>query len=365
MNPVFMAQWMKDKRKPYLVLLFIGLSIIATLIFGNVDSMGRTTVPVFSSETGDVKVEEKWVQLLNNHDSFEFVVMDEEKAREQVKEGKSDVALRVMENDYRLVTASEMPIVHLIEQHVLQVFTEEAHLAAVAGDIDTIDLRNEVEEYMDSPPIKVQTQSLNGGDISNYDMGMQLLFAFTLFVAMFTIGFKVNGITADKVSGVWNRLILSPVSKTKMYVGHLLYSFCVGFIQISLVFLIFNYIIGYDLGNLAMILTIAAFFALSMVSVAMLITGVVKTPEQFYMVYPSIIPIIPVVSGVYMLPGTITSPILQFIGDIFPLSHGVEAMIDVALFNAGWNDILLPIAFMMLIGVLAMGIGINMVERRK
>ena len=360
-----MAQWMKDKRKPFLIFLFIGLSILATLIFGNVDSMGQTTVPVFSSESGDVQVEEKWVQLLNNHDSFVFVVMDEEKAREQVKEGKSDVALHVMENDYRLVTASEMPIVHLIEQHVHQVFTEEAHLKAAVGENNTTDLRNEVEEYMESPPIKVQTKSLNGEEMSNYDMGMQLLFAFTLFVAMFTIGFKVNGITADKVSGVWNRLILSPVSKTKMYVGHLLYSFCVGFIQICLVFLIFKYIIGYDLGNLAMILTIAAVFALSMVSVAMLITGVVKTPEQFYMVYPSIIPMIPLVSGVYMQPGTITNPILQFIGDIFPLSHGVEAMIDVALFNASWNDILLPIAFMILIGVLAMGIGINMVERRK
>jgi ABC-2 type transport system permease protein len=83
------------------------------------------------------------------------------------------------------------------------------------------------------------------------------------------------------------------------------------------------------------------------------------------MIYPSVIPLVPVISGVYMMPGTITNPVLIFIGDLFPLSHAVEAMMDVALFQAGWNDLLLPIAFMLLIGVVSMGIGINLVERRR
>ncbi|WP_042149615.1 ABC transporter permease [Paucisalibacillus sp. EB02] len=365
MYPVFLAQWMKDKRRPYLILLFIGLSILATIIFGDIDRIEQSTVSVYSTEPNAEEIEQKWIELLDNHDSIEYVLMDKEEAHAEVLEGESDVALQLMENDYRLITATEMPGVFIVEQHVQQVFTEEAKLVAAAGTNSTLDLRKEVAEYLESPPLKVQTESIDGGDIANYDMGMQLLFGFTLFVAMFTIGFKVNGITADKVSGIWNRLILSPVSKTNMYIGHLFYSFCVAFFQMMIVFLIFKYILGYELGNFAMIVTIAAAFTLSMISVAMLITGFVKTPEQFYMVYPSLIPIIPVISGVYMQPGTITNPVLQFIADIFPLSHGVEAMMDVALYNAGWNDILLPIALMLLIGVLAMGIGINMVERRK
>lgn len=365
MNPILMAQWMKEKRRPYLILLFIGLSIIATLIFGNVDQYTKVTIPVFSSESNREVIEDKWVDLLNTNESLEFVVMDEEEARQEVVEGKSDVALQLMEEDYKLLTSSEMPTIYIIEQHVHQVFTEEARLLAATGSQDTSNIREDVQNYMENPPLKVQTESLDGGDISNYDMGMQLLFGFTLFIAMFTIGFKVNGITTDKVNGVWNRLILSPVSKTNMYVGHLCYSFFVGFLQITIVFLIFDFLMGYDFGSLAKILTLAAVFTLSMVSVAMLITALVKTPEQFYMVFPSVIPMIPVISGVYMQPGTITNPILNFIADLFPLSHGVEAMIDVTLFHAGWNDILLPIATMLLIGVISMGIGINLVERRR
>ncbi|RKQ34573.1 ABC transporter permease [Oceanobacillus halophilus] len=365
MYPVFMAQWMKDKRKPYIILLFIGLSIIATLIFGDIDRIEQTTAMVYSTEPNAEAVEEKWLEGLNGHETIDFIISDKEEAHEQVAEGAIDVAIHLMENDYRLITSSDMPNIQIVEQYVHKVFTEEAQLEAAAGDGNTEKLRSELDSYLENPPIQVQTESIDGGEIPNYDMGMQLLFGFTLFIAMFTIGFKVNGISGDKVSGIWNRLILSPVSKTNMYIGHLLYSFCVGFLQMLIVFLIFHYVMGYDLGNLSMILVITAVFTLSMVSVAMLITGIVKTPEQFNMVYPSLIPMIPVISGVYMLPGTISNPVLQFIGDMFPLSHGVEAMTDVALFDAGWNDIALPIALMLLIGVFSMGIGINMVERRK
>ena len=365
MIPVFIAQWWKDKRKPFLILSFIGLSILATIIFGDVERIAKTTVAIYSADPGAKEIEEYWADRLNESSDIEFIISDEETAREEVIAGKSDAAIVVTENDYRLIATSDMPMIQLIEQEVQRVFTEEAQLVGAASSEDVEQLRKQVQKYMENPPIGVQTKSLEGGNIANYDMGTQLLFGFTLLMAMFTIGFKVNGITNDKVSGIWDRLILSPVSKTGMYAGHLLYSFCIGFLQILAVLLIYQFLMGYDLGNFAMIVTIAAVFTLSMVSLAMLITGIVKTPEQFYMIYPSLIPMIPVISGVYMLPGTITNPILNFIGDLFPLSHAVEAMVDVALFQASWNDILLPIAFMLLIGVISMGIGINIVERRR
>lgn len=365
MYPVFMAQWMKDKRNPLTIILFIALSILATLIFGDTANLTRTTVPIFSTGPAAVEIEEKWAQLLNVGGDIEFVVTEEEKARKEVIEGRSDAAILLMEKDYRIIQSSEMPNLQLIEQHVHRIFTEEAQLEAAAGAENKAKFRSEVENYLANPPFKVQIQSLSGGEIPKHNMGKQLLFGFTLFIAMFTIGFKVNGINADKVNGIWNRLILSPVSKTRMYMGHLLYSFCVGFFQMLVVFLIFQYVMGYHLGNLQMILSIAAVYTLSTVSLAMLMAGIAETPEKFNMLYPSIVPIIPVISGVYMPPGTISSPILNFIADLFPLTHAVEAMLDVALFGAGWNDIALHVSILLLIGVLCMGVGVNLVERKE
>jgi len=364
MYPVFMAQWMKDKRKPFTILLFIGLSIIATLIFGGSAQQTQTTIPIFGTGPNAEEIEEKWVDLLNTNEQLRFVITEEDKAREDVIEGRREMAIQLMDSDYRLIVATELPNNQFAEQLVHQAYTKEAQLVAVAGPENADKVRTEIENYLETPPITVETQSLAGGEIPSYNMGMQLLFGFTLFIAMFTIGFKVNGITADKVSGIWNRLILSPVSKTQMYVGHLVYSFAVGFFQVVAVLLIFDYLMGYELGSLPMIIVLAAVYTLSTVSLATLITGIVKTPEQFQMVYPSLAPLIPIISGVYMMPGTISSPILNFIGDLFPLGHAVQAMMDVALYNASWSDLAFPITIMLLIGVMCMGIGINMVERR-
>lgn len=366
MFPVIKAQWMKDKRKPMTVILLLVASIAFTLIFGDTNPIPQNTIAIFSSESNNSEVEEKWEALLNHDDTFTFVITDEEVARGDVAEGRSDVAIHLMQNDYQVITASEIPNLQLIEQYVHKVFTKEAQLKAAVGTQEVEEIRNRVEGYLDHPPLQLRTESLDGGEVPNHNMGIQLLFGFTLFMAMFTIGFKVNGVMTDKVSGVWNRMILSPVSKTGMYTGHLLYSFCIGFVQILIVFVIFKYVLNYDLGNnFGMLLAIAAIFVLSMVSVAMLITGFVKTPEQFHMIYPSVIPIIPVISGVYMLPGTISNPILLFIADLFPLSHAMEAMMNVVFYDAGWGEVALPIVLMLLIGVICMGIGVNLVERRK
>lgn len=363
MYPVFYAQFLKDKRKPLLILLFIGLSIVATLIFGNSAWGSKTSVSIFASGPNAGEIEQKWVTLLNENTDTKYEISDEATAREQVREGKRDAAIHVMEEDYRVITASDMPNIHLIEQEVHKVFTEEAQLKALAGTEEKAELRESVDRFMENPPMAVGLRSLDGGELSSHDMGTQLLFGFTLFLAMFTIGFKVNGINADKVSGVWNRLNLSSVSKINLYTGHLLYSFIIGFFQMTVVFLLFDYVMNFEIGPLPIILVIAAVFTLSSVSLAMLLAGVAKTPEKFNMVYTSVIPIIPIISGVYVPPGVMDNPVFTFAAGWFPMGYAVESMMDVALFGAGWNDILLPISIMLLIAVLYMGLGINLGER--
>ncbi|WP_431801454.1 ABC transporter permease [Halobacillus andaensis] len=211
----------------------------------------------------------------------------------------------------------------------------------------------------------MEVVSTTGDELSSYDMATQLMFAFTLLVAMFIIGFRVNNIMKDKVYGLWDRMILSPVSKTGMYAAYISYACFIGFVQTLSVILIFKYVLNYDIGErLDLLIIIIAFFTFSMVSVATLLTGIIKKPEQFYAVYPSVIPIIPLISGAYMMPGTINNRVLVFIGDLFPLSHAMDAILSVVIHDGTWSDIAQPLILMTLIGVIAMGIGINLVERR-
>lgn len=364
MNSVVWAQFTKDKRNPIFIILFIAGSILATLVFaGGVYS--PTKVAIFSEEDNASEIEKKWVDLLNVDDSFQFVVVEPNEAREDVRDGKLDVAVKVLETDYRLVATSELPTVSYVQQHVDKVFQQEAQLSAIFQSKENENVREELERYMEEAPFQIETQGLESDKVPNYNMSTQLLFAFTFLISMFILGLKVNNVTHDKVSGIWNRMILSPISKTKMYCGYVLYSFLITLFQVVVVLFVFKYLMNYELGDqLWLIILIAAFFIFSMISIAMLITGFVKTPEQFYAIYPSVIPLIPIVSGAYMMPGTITNSALLFIADLFPMAHAMDAIMSVIFYDAGFQDVMMSLLFMLLIGVVTMGLGINLIERR-
>lgn len=366
MNPIFLAQWMKEKRSPIMVLAFCGLSILATLLFG-MGMDNKIKIGVFPSQGVEVSTTQQWVQLLNESDAIEFFLQDERAARSEVRGGRADAALQVMENDYRFIASIDNPNVQIVERHVRAVFMEELHLRAVAKQAENANaFRHKVERYLEQPPITVELLAADGSELTRYDMSLQLLFTFTLFLAAFTVGFKVNAITMEKSSGIWSRMILSPMRKSEMYLGHLLYSVLIGFVQIVAVFLLFRYVIGFNMGNqFGMLTLIAALYTLTIVAFCMLIAGMVRTPEQFNMVFPSLLPIMPLLSGGYMPPGTITNPFLLGISEMFPLKHALDALTGVAIYEQGMAELFPSIAKLCIIAVICMGIGINLMERRR
>lgn len=365
MVPILLSQWMKEKRNPLLLFIFIGLSVVATLMFGGtMDS--KMKIDVFS-ETGSLSESESaWIELLNQSDTFEFRSQNEAASRTKVHEGRADLAVKLMDNDYRIIAVMESPNVQLAEQHIRTVFERELQLRAAEGVVqDGPAFRGRVSSYLEKPPLRLESKEPDGGELVKYDMGLQLLFGFSLFLVMFTVGFKVNTITKDKISGVWNRLILSPVRKTEMYMGHLVYSSFIGILQIILVFLIFQYGFGFDLGDqYGLLLFVVIIYTLTIVALCMLLVGILRTPEQFGALFPSIIPIMPLISGVYMPPGTISNPFLLGLAQIIPLTHAMEALTEISMYGAGIADLWVPISKLLLIGVFCMGIGINLMERR-
>lgn len=365
MAPNLLSQWMKEKRNPWMIIMFIGLSILATLMFGgSVDS--KIKIDIFTEDGAVEKSEAKWIELLNQNDTFEFRIQDEQAARKKVREGRADLAVKLVSDDYRIIAAMDNPYVQLADQHLRTVYEREQQLRAAAATVqDEAKFREHVYAYMEKPPLRLQSEPQGGGELVRHDMGLQLLFGFSLFLVMFTVGFKVNTITKDKTSGVWNRLILSPVRKTEMYMGHLLYSSLIGVLQIIIVLLIFRYGFGFDLGDhYGLLLLVIVIYILTIVALSMLFVGLLQSPEQFGTLFPSIIPILPLISGVYMPPGTITNPILLGIAEAIPLTHAMKALTGIAVYGYGIADLWIPISKLLLIGVLCMGIGINLMERR-
>jgi ABC-2 type transport system permease protein len=366
MIPIFMAQWMKEKRSPFLVLIFLSISIFASLLFG-LNASHKMKIDVFADDGLTKAATSDWIERLNHSEAFQFKIRNETQARLDVREGRADVAVKLMSEDYRIIAAVESPNVMLVEEHVRGVYEKELELRAAAAHTGNNEqFRQDVDRMLQQPALSLTTQSPDGKDIVQYDMGLHYMIGFTLFLVIFTIGFKVSAITMEKTSGIWNRVILSPVRKTELYLGHLLYSSLIGFAQIVIVFLLFLYGFGFHLGeHLGMLMVIAALYTLTVVSFCMLLAGMLRTPEQFGSILPSIIPIMPMLGGVYVPPGSITNPFFLALSEIFPLTHAMKALTGVAVYGEGWSDIFLPITKLLLIGVICIGVGINLMERQK
>lgn len=366
MIAVFMAQWMKERRSPLLLLAFCGISILLTLMFGGLSVGSKLEIGVFAETSMDRSTAGDWMDRLNGGTAIRFYDAEEKAARQAVREGRADAAVMLMEDDFRIVAGSGSRNARVVEQHVRSVYEERLVLEAAGertGDPERLEA--EVAGYLAAPPLSLSTVNLDGGEWIRYRMDMQLLFGFTLFMAIFTIGFKVNAIAAERVSGIWNRVILSPVTKIQMYAGHLLYSLIIGTLQITVVLALFRYAFGYEMkGAFLSLAVVSLAFSFTMVAVAMLFSGFVRTPEQFTAIFMSIIPIIPMLSGVYFPPGTISHPAFLAAAELMPLTHALRATLDIAVYDAPFTQWLPSLAKLLLTGVLLMGIGINLMERR-
>lgn len=114
-----------------------------------------------------------------------------------------------------------------------------------------------------------------------------------------------------------------------------------------------------------MLLIISAIYTFTMVAFAMLFAGIFRTPEQYNAIMPSIVPLMPMLGGVYVPPGAITNQIVVGLSEIFPLTHALKALTGIALYGEGWSEVFMPVAKLLLIGVICMGVGINLIERQK
>lgn len=367
MFSVMLSQWMKEKRSPYMLLLLVALSVIAVLLFG----MSRSSVievDVFADEGLQEEELAPIMERLNRNGTFAFQLLDEETARGNVREGLSSSAIRLMRDDFRIVMTVGDYNVGLLDRHVRTVLGEELALRAAEarGGNDAGSIREGVRQYMEQPPLTLELTSPDGGKVEAYDMGLQLTYAFSLFLVMFTIGFKINAINSEKTSGIWNRMVLSPLSKSQMYLGHMAYSAMIGIVQVVAVLAIFRFGFNLSIGDrYGELFAVSLLYVISVVAMAMLFTGITRTPEKFNMLYPSVVPVIPLISGAYMPPGTITSDILLGIAQIFPMAHAMEAFLGLSMYDADWSELFMPVAKLLLVAVVFMGIGINLVERNK
>ncbi|WP_047979824.1 ABC transporter permease [Ornithinibacillus contaminans] len=357
-------------REPWTFIIFTGMSVLFAFIFGG-SSMGTTTlpVPVYSDE--DTMRTSAIGKALGEEAAFEFNWMSEEEVNEQVSAGKAEVGVILHENDFQVIVGVDSPNVGLIRQTIQKVYLEDMRKDRILEASNTTSTEDkqaflkDFDEAMGAPPFRLEAVSFRGEGSFVYDNSLHRLFGFSLFFVIYTIAYNVLSILLEKRDGIWDRIILSPVKKWEMYVGNLIYSFITGYIQVVIVFLIFRYVFGIDFyGRFLETLLLLIPYVFSIVSLAILITAIVKTVQQFNAVLPIISVSMAMIGGAYWPIEIVESDVLLALAKINPLTYGMEVLHGATVYGYSMNELLVPISILILSGVLMMGLGIHLMERR-
>ncbi|RLL44946.1 ABC transporter permease [Oceanobacillus piezotolerans] len=355
-------------RNPWTFLLFTAMSIGFAILIGSSGNFNTIQVPV----TGSEAVQESPIgDALKENKVYNFVWKSEEDMLEQVETGKAEAGVMVQEEDYQVVIGVDSANSQLVEQTIKEIYMDvlqqEKLYAAMKATTATEKqaIQDKLDTAKENPVFSIQQASFRSDDAFIYDTASHSLFGFTLFFVIYTIAYTVLPILLEKKEGIWDRMILSPLKKWEMYVANLLYSFVIGYIQVLVIFFIFRYWVGVDFnGRFIETLLVLIPYVFSIVSLSIFITALVKNTQQFNTVLPILAVSMAMIGGAYWPIEIVENEILLFLAKFNPLTFGMEVLNGVAVYDYSFDELLLPISILFFMGVLLMGIGIHLMERR-
>ncbi|WP_394120442.1 ABC transporter permease [Planococcus donghaensis] len=365
MKSIFLLQWQRFRRTPVMILSFFVLTIVFVAALAGNNPAERPAFLAYADGSLSQKEAEDWVASLNSEEELQFQLKSETEVRDAVSAGDTSLAVRFMEDDYRLIMAADDMNRFVLEAFLNRIYREEMRYQQIEQQTAASEIRSQTAAEMEEPVLQISTVTLNETEEFVYDNQLQLLFGMTLFFSVYTIMFSLMKIVEEKRYGTWDRLILSPVAKWEIYLGHLAYSFTVGYAQIVLIFMLFKYVFNFDIGDrFGLVLLIIACYTFAIVALGMLAMGLVSRPQQLQAVVPIIATGMAMIGGAFWPIELVSNNMLQAISKVLPITYGLDALKGVAIYNRSWQELSEPISIMLLIGVVCMGIGLNLMERR-
>jgi len=187
---------------------------------------------------------------------------------------------------------------------------------------------------------------------------------FILFFSMMNITFILGEILEEKQSGVWNRLMISPLSLFKIFSGNVVFAFAVGFIQVSLLIAVSGLVFGVDWGgNVLGVLLIMAFFVLCSASLGLFLTSAVKTHQQLQSIVPIITVSSTMLGGGFWPMEIVSSKAVLALANFMPQKWAIQALEDITLRHQGIQAIYLPLAVLFLMSTVFLLAGVKLSEK--
>ncbi|WP_174616145.1 ABC transporter permease [Virgibacillus ihumii] len=363
---IFMAKVKMFLRNPWTFIIMVVMSVGFALVLGS-GNPATVTVPVYT-ENGSIR-DSAVGETLEQSDAFSFEWVSKERVEQQVHSGNVEVGLLLSKNDYDVIVGVSSANANLVHQTVREAYLKKAQYNNIANEGGAAS-PSEKKEFMEQlaaadAVFSMESSYFNGSKADSFDMKLHTLFGFTLFFVIYTIAYNVFYVLLEKKEGIWDRIILSPVKKWEMYTANFLYTFLTGYLQVVIVFLVFRYWVGIDFnGRFWESLLLITPYVFAIVALSILVTGIVKTVQQFNAMIPILAVSMAMIGGAYWPLEIVQSEIMLLLSKFDPITYGMEILYGAAIYGQPVDELLFPMSILLLMGVLMTGVGIHLMERR-
>ena len=366
---IFQAKIKLFIRSPWVFIMMTALSIGFALIIGGTGAYTAVNIPVYT--TSDSIQNSVIGDILEETDAYSFEWLSEEEVRYQISNNKVEVGVALHEEDFQVIVGVETPTSAIIQQTIEAAYMKKAQFEQIV-DTSGATIVSEEEAILDdlqtslaSPVFAIESNSFRGTDAFISDITLHTLFGFSLFFVIYTIAYNVLSILVEKKEGIWDRVILSPVKKWEMYVANLAYSFLVGYLQVVIIFSVFRFVVGVDFsGRFTETLLLLMVYVFAIVALSILLTAIVKTVGQFNAILPIIAVSSAMIGGAYWPIEIVESKLLIALSKINPVTYGMEMLNGAVVYQYPLEELLFPISILFLMGVVFLGVGMHLMERR-
>ncbi|TSI03382.1 ABC transporter permease [Lysinibacillus sp. BW-2-10] len=298
-----------------------------------------------------------------------FELFEEREAIEKVRNGDREVAIHLKEDGFDLVIAPDYMDAPLLQHEVSTIYSKVSQKQAIIQAYP-VDKQNEISAVIDeavaNPSFHINYSNFSNDGAFIWDAKLHSLFGFTLFMVIYTVANGVNHIVMERRSHIWDRLIVSSIRKSEIYIANLVYSFILGYIQIAIVLAIFYFGLSVDFyGGFYQSLVIVIPYVLCIVALSIFIASIATTPGKFNAFIVVLAVPFAMLGGAYWPLEIVTSETILALSYISPITYGMDLLYGVTLNGSSLTDLIRPLGMLLFMTVVFMGIGINVMEKKE
>ncbi|KAF5061260.1 ABC transporter permease [Sedimentibacter saalensis] len=361
------------------VLVFVlmtGMALVLTAVFGISFNTYRPEIMIVDEDKSNYS--EMLIDELKTNNSFNFVVTDMNEASKSVQGGNVSVAMVVYDGfEESLISGSEVSLGFIKIKDDTMILTLQQAVTSIAskmaGAVKVADITSDYISSQDNMtdteavraktyagvmdswkyknPMNVISTIAHTKNQSGYDGMKHTMIGFTLFFSMYTMVFSIGTILSDKQYKTWERMLISPVSKTSILGGSMVVAYLAGVVQMGVLILCGNYLLGVDWGNsMSGVLMVAAAFIFAVTSLGLMMSGFVKTQAQLGAIVPVVLTSTSMLGGCMWPLDIVNNKALLFLAELTPQKWAMQGIEGIASKGMGFEAAVFPTIVLMGMG---------------